>query len=143
MCTALNEFVNCMKLVNPTRCKSDPFYRNSARQPDWEHRRAFVLAEALVSLLAGILFLLSMAVIFVTSSVSFASLGSYINTDRPSRNALDHMPRNIRRAKLLTPFTPALLVFNYDATVNPGTNLTYRYDTNAAGAIRVDVAAQT
>ncbi len=91
---------------------------------------AFTLPELMVAVLAGSLFLLSMIAVFMTSSLSFCRMGDYINMDRSSRNALDQMSRSIRQSKLLTSYAPSLLVFNYDS--GGITNLTYRYDTNAA-----------
>ncbi len=84
---------------------------------------AFTLPELMVAVLAGSLFLLSMIAVFMTSSLSFCRMGD-------SRNALDQMSRSIRQSKLLTSYAPSLLVFNYDS--GGVTNLTYRYDTNAA-----------
>jgi Tfp pilus assembly protein PilW len=90
--------------------------------------RAFVLAEALIAVLAGILFLLSAAVIFLTSTVSFAKMGSYITLDSADRNALDQMTRQIREARSLATYSSSVLTFNYDDASTPLTNLTYRYD---------------
>ncbi len=113
-----------MKFATPLRWTIS----HSRRSSTWERQHAFVLAEVMVAMLAGILFLLSMSVVFLTSSVSFANMGNYINMDHSSRNALDQMSRQIRQAKLLTWYSSTLLVFNYDAAISPVTNLTYRYD---------------
>src|ERR1041384_2171166 len=89
----------------------------------------WMLAEAMVAVLTGVLLLLSMTVVFVSSTISFAAMATSLNLERTSRNALDHMTLNIRQAKQLTSFNSALLVFNYDSAGL--TNLTYRYDPNA------------
>src|SRR6266851_8697331 len=78
----------------------------------------WVLTETMFAIGIGITFLVALMGIFVSSSMSFAGVGNYINMDRRSRNALDQMTRNIRSAKVLTSFDTAALVFNYDA---PGT----------------------
>ena len=83
----------------------------------------------MVAIGVGITFLVALMQIFVTSSVSFAGVGNYINMDRRSRNALDQMTKNIRNAKALTSFDPAALVFNYDSAGT--TNLAYRYDASS------------
>ena len=91
----------------------------------------WALTEAMFAIGIGISFLVALMGIFVSSSISFAGVGNYINMDRRSRNALDQMTRNIRSAKVLTSFDMAALVFKYDA---PGTtNLAYRY--NAASRV--------
>lgn len=95
-------------------------------------QHGWFLAETLVSLAVGITFLLAVIGVFVNSSLSFAELGNYINMDRKSRNALDHMTANIRNAKLLVGYDPAVLTFKYDAAGT--TNLTYRYD-SATGLV--------
>ena len=87
------------------------------------------LPEMMVAVGVGLTFLVALVVIFVTCSISFAEVGNYINMDRHSRNALDHMTRNIRSAKLLTSFDPAVLVFNYDSA--GATNLAYRYNSSS------------
>src|SRR5437879_4847776 len=92
----------------------------------------WVMTETMFAIGIGITFLVALMGIFVSSSVSFAGVGNYINMDRRSRNALDQMTRNIRNSKLLTSFDPAALVFNYDAAAT--TNLAYRYNA-AAGMV--------
>ena len=107
--------------------------RNIDRSPGTEVRSGgWVLTETMFAIGIGITFLVALMGIFVSSSLSFAGVGNYINMDRRSRNALDQMTRNIRSAKLLTSFDPAALVFNYDAAAT--TNLAYRYNA-AAGMV--------
>lgn len=89
----------------------------------------WVLTEAMFAIGIGIMFLVALMGIFISSSISFAGVGNYINMDRRSRNALDQMTRNIRSAKVLTSFDPAALVFNYDSVGT--TNLAYRYNASA------------
>src|SRR5229473_6165417 len=89
----------------------------------------WVLTETMFAIGIGITFLVALMGIFVTSSLSFAGVGNYINMDRRSRNALDQMTLNIRNAKVLTTFDPAALVFNYDSAGT--TNLAYRYNASS------------
>jgi Tfp pilus assembly protein PilW len=91
--------------------------------------RAFTLPEMMVAVLAGTLILLSITVVFMTSTASFVSMGNYINIDRSSRNALDQMTRNIRKSNQLTSFSSSVITFLYDAS--GVTNLTYRFDSGA------------
>src|SRR5947199_2967101 len=89
----------------------------------------WVMTETMFAIGIGITFLVALMGIFVTSSISFAGVGNYINMDRRSRNALDQMTRNIRSANVLTSFDTAALVFKYDASGT--TNLAYRYHTSS------------
>ena len=86
--------------------------------------RAMTLVEMLVTVGVGSMVLLGIVMIFMTSSRSFAALSNYVTLDQSSRNALDQMSRDIRKAKNLVSFAPNELVFNYAGT----TNLTYFYD---------------
>jgi Tfp pilus assembly protein PilW len=92
----------------------------------------FTVAEVMVSATIGLLFVVGIVLVFTTSSLGFARMGDYLNMDRSSRNALDQMTRNIRRAKLLTSFDSANLVFSYDSATAATTNLAYRYNSSAA-----------
>jgi hypothetical protein len=89
----------------------------------------WMLTESVMAIGIGISFMVAVMGIFVSSSISFAEVGNYINMDRKSRNALDKMTSNIRNSSTLTSFDPALLVFNYDSAGT--TNLTYRYDSSS------------
>ena len=89
----------------------------------------WVLTETMFAIGIGISFLVALMGIFVSSSISFAGVGNYINMDRRSRNALDRMSLNIRKAKVLTTFDPAALVLNYDSAGT--TNLAYRYNASS------------
>src|SRR5258707_788388 len=80
-----------------------------------QQRGGWMLAESMIAIAIGITFLVAVTGIFISSSVSFVEVGNYINMDRQSRNALDRMTCNIRNAKTLTSFDPAVLIFNYDS----------------------------
>jgi prepilin-type N-terminal cleavage/methylation domain-containing protein len=90
----------------------------------------FTVTEMMVSAAIGCIFAAALAVIFMTSTLSFARMGDYIKMDRSSRNALDQMTRNIRRAKLLTFFNSSSVAFKYDDAGT--TNLAYRYNSDGA-----------
>ena len=111
------------------------------RAPKNRTKGGWALAEGMVALTVGITFLVSLTVIFVNCSMSFAEVGNYVNMDRNSRNALDRMTRNIRSAKSLTSFDPAALVFNYDTAGT--TNLAYRYDASTGYVIEEWTVAGT
>jgi len=111
-----------------------PTWRRCARTA-----RGMTLAEMLISVGIGSMILLVMGVVFVSSLFSFAELGNYISMDQTSRNALDRMTMYIRRAKDLTSYDPALLVFNYDGA---GTMLTYRYD-GSSGVLTEEWSTKT
>ena len=79
---------------------------------------AMTLVELMVAIAVGSLVLLVVAMVFGNGLRSFAMMGNYVNMDRDSRNALDRMTRDIRRAGSLTSFTPERLVFTKYATSN-------------------------
>src|SRR5213080_1990785 len=89
-------------------------------------RRAcgMTLAEMIVGVGMGSLVFMVMAIVFATSSFSFAAIGNYMAMDRASRNALDQMSREIRNSADLTNFTSSRLIFKYAGS----TNLIYNYD---------------
>jgi hypothetical protein len=89
---------------------------------------AMTLVEMIVAVGVGSLVLLSMGMIFATSSRSFVFMGSFMNLDRTNRYAMDVMSRDIRRSKDLISFATNQLVFSYDGK---NTNLTYIYDSSA------------
>src|SRR5437867_11935092 len=89
--------------------------------------RGMTAPELLVAIGVGSLVLMIMAVVFTSSSVSFANMGNYINMDRCSRAALDRMTTKIRQAKNLTYYDSGKVVFDYDGA---GTTLTYAYDSS-------------
>ena len=67
--------------------------------------------EMVVSVGVGSLILMVMAVVFMSSARSFAALGHYVSMDRNSRNAMDRMTREIRRAGDLIEFSSTHLKF--------------------------------
>jgi len=89
--------------------------------------QGMTLIEMMVSACVGILALLGITIIFMTSTRSFAAMGNYLIMDRTSRNALDVMSRNVRNAKNLTSFGTSQLVFNYAGA----TNLVYNWDSSS------------
>ena len=90
-------------------------------------RRAMTLIELLVAIGVGSLLLMIIMVVFASSGRSFAAMGNYVDLDRASRNALDRMSRDIRRAKNLISYSTNQLVFNFAGT----TNLIYEFDPDA------------
>ena len=91
----------------------------------WQVRGA-TLPEVMVSAAIGFVIIAGLTVIFLASTIAFAAMGSYINMDRSSRNALDRMTLKIRNSWRLVSYNPTRMVFAYDAA---GTiNLAYQYD---------------
>jgi len=88
--------------------------------------QAMTLVEMMVAVGVGSMVLMSMAVIFATSSRSFAAIGNYVGMDRASRNALDQMSRDIRRSRDLISFSNTKLEFNYLGA----TNLVYNWNSS-------------
>ena len=91
---------------------------------DLRHACAMTLPEMISGVGVGLLVLMGMAMVFASSSFSFAAIGNYMVMDRASRNALDQMSRDIRNSADLTNFTSSKLIFNYSGS----TNLVYNYD---------------
>ena len=98
------------------------------RRPSKASQSGWVLAEGMVAVSVGLMLLVAVVGIFVDCSISFAAISNYVSMDSKSRNALDHMTSNIRRAKALTSYDPAALIFNYDTAGT--TNLAYRYNSS-------------
>jgi len=90
---------------------------------------AMTLPEMMVAVAVGSLLLMAVATVFGNSIKSFALMGNYVNMDRDSRNALDRMTREIRRAGSLTSFASDRLVFTKYAATN--FSLVYQWDANA------------
>ena len=111
------------------RINNNPCKIGDGRRALGVRRGGWALTETMFAIAVGITFLVALMGIFVSSSLSFAGVGNYINMDRRSRNALDQMTRRIRSAKVLTSFNSATLVFNYDAAGT--TNLAYRYNASS------------
>src|SRR5437899_8198234 len=98
------------------------------------HRRAFTLPEMMVAIGVGALLLAAMMAIFITSARSFTALGNYANMNANSRNALDHMTREIRRAgrtlsECTSTTTEAQLKFLKFGTTD--TYVVYHWDTDS------------
>ncbi len=79
----------------------------------------------IVGLGVGILVLLGVVLIFMTSNRSFVAMGNYLVMDQASRSALSQMTRDIRKSKNLVSYSTNQLVLDYDGA---GTQLTYRWD---------------
>src|SRR6266496_749982 len=90
--------------------------------------RAMTLMEMVVGIAVCSLVLSSVMVIFLTSSRSFEILGDYVLMDRSSRNAMDHMTREIRKSYDVLSFTTNVLKLKYDSAGT--TNLVYQWSTN-------------
>jgi len=73
--------------------------------------RGIALPEMMVAVAVGSLVLMVMAIVFMNSARSFAAMGNYVSMDAHSRNALDHMTREIRQAGDLVEFSPTHLKF--------------------------------
>jgi Tfp pilus assembly protein PilW len=83
----------------------------------------------MVAIAVGSLMLMVVATVFGNSIKSFALMGNYVNMDRDSRNALDRMTRELRRAGSLTSFASDRLVFTKYAATN--VSLIYQWDASA------------
>jgi hypothetical protein len=102
------------------------------------------LAELMVAAGVGALVLAGMMIIFTTSARSFLSMSNYAGMNANSRNALDHLTREIRRAGVLTAFssspTSAQLQF-----LKYGTNsyLIYQWDSDSRQFTEVKTESST
>jgi len=84
------------------------------------------IMELMVAIAVGSLILMVVAMVFANGIRSFAMMGSYVSMDRDSRNALDRMSREIRRAGSLASFAPDCLVFTKYGM--PSFKLVYQWD---------------
>jgi len=80
--------------------------------------QGMTLVELMVAIAVGSLILMTVATAFGNSIRSFAVMGNYVSMDRDSRNALDRMTREIRRAGSLISFAPDRLVFTKYGVAN-------------------------
>ena len=87
------------------------------------------LVEMMVAVAIGSLVLMFMSVVFAGSAHCFVATGNYVSMNSSSRNALDRMTREIRRAGNLTGFTPTRLQFTQFGTTNA--ILVYEWDSNS------------
>jgi prepilin-type N-terminal cleavage/methylation domain-containing protein len=85
------------------------------------------LVEMMVAIAVGSLVLMFMSVVFAGSAKCFVATGNYVSMNCSSRNALDRMTREIRRAGDLTGFTTNRLQF----TTFGSTNAILVYEWNA------------
>lgn len=106
-----------------------PFLKTNPGHAKARQNGGWFLAETMVAIGIGIVFLVALIAIFVVCSVNFVGVGNYVNMDRRSRNAVDRMTCYIRSAKQLSAFDQTDLVFKYDSAGN--TNLAYRYNSSS------------
>jgi prepilin-type N-terminal cleavage/methylation domain-containing protein len=93
----------------------------------------FTLTELMVAAGVGSLVLTALTMIFVTSARSFATLGNYTSMNICSRNALDHLTREIRRAGALTDFSSTPTAARLQFQKSPATNsfVIYQWDADS------------
>jgi type II secretory pathway pseudopilin PulG len=97
---------------------------HTALRPAKRRADGTTLPELMLAVGVASLVLTVVAMVSVNSSRNFAALGNYISLGQASRNGLDQMTRDIRRATNLVSFATNRLVFNWAGP----TNLTYAYD---------------
>jgi hypothetical protein len=90
--------------------------------------RAMTLLEMVVSVGIGFLILTVVAMVFMSSARSFATMSNYVEMDSNSRNALDHLTREIRQAGDLVEFSPTHLKLSVEGQ----TNVFVGFDWNSA-----------
>ena len=73
--------------------------------------RGLTLPEMMVAIAVGMLILMVMALVFMSSARGFAAIGNYVDMDANSRNALDQMTLAIRQAGGLSEFSSTHLKF--------------------------------
>ena len=95
--------------------------------------RAFTLPEFLIGMGVGMLVLLATSGIVLFSAKSFASISNNVDLDAHSRDALDHLTRDVRQVNRLVSNTTTNLVFE-DAD---GSSLEYVYSPRAGTLSRV------
>jgi Tfp pilus assembly protein PilW len=78
-------------------------FPSSLRRSGGKSRSGFSLVELMVAVVAGLL--VALAVVLVCAFVlrSFIAMGNYAELDRNSRNALDHISRNVRASLAVDP----------------------------------------
>lgn len=89
-------------------------------------RLAFTLVEMMITVGIGSLVFAGLASLMFYTSRSFAAMSNYVDLDRQSRNALDHMTQKVRSASTLNSFSTNSISFRYN-----GQTLTYAYSPNA------------
>src|SRR5262245_45881602 len=93
---------------------------------DGRGRLAMTIVELMIAIAVGSLVLMVVAMVFSNSIRSFAVMGNYVSMDRDSRNALDRMTREIRRAGSLKSVTADRIVLTKYAS--PSTFIVYQWD---------------
>src|SRR6266496_199491 len=73
--------------------------------------QGFTAPEFLIAAAIGALIIGTVVVLSLYSGRSFAALGNYVELDMTSRNALDHMLRELRQAKNLIGYTTNSITF--------------------------------
>lgn len=95
--------------------------------------RGFTLTEFLVALAVGMLVLVATGSLLLFCGKSFASISNYADLDARSRDALDHLTRDVRQVNRLTSQSSTSLVFeDFD-----GAALEYVYSPSAKTLTRV------
>ncbi len=94
---------------------------------------AFTLPEVLVASGLALVVVLSLVLLSIFASRSFAALANYMDLDQASRLALDKMSREIRQAQHLTDYSASSLTFQ-DRNGNP---LQFVYDSQARTLSRI------
>jgi prepilin-type N-terminal cleavage/methylation domain-containing protein len=124
-----HRFGGVMPARSPGRTASAvyPPLLGHSTNPSTRHTSGMTLPEMMVAVAVGFLVLMVVNMIFSGSTLCFASMGNYMIMDRASRNALDHMTKDIRNSADLTQFSSSNLVFTYTS----GTNLIYTYNSSA------------
>ena len=87
-----------------------------------QQRLAFTLVEMMITVGIGSLVFAGLASLMFYTSRSFAAMSNYVDLDRQSRNALDHMTQKVRSASYLNSFSSNSVSFSYQ-----GQNLSYTY----------------
>jgi prepilin-type N-terminal cleavage/methylation domain-containing protein len=100
-------------------------------------RRGFTLVELLVAIALGSLALVTTMSLSLYSLRSFAALTNYVDLDNLSRNALDHMTREIRQAdRVLAGSDGQTLRLWVTPFGGGGHEVIYRYDAQSQDVTR-------
>ncbi len=103
--------------------------------------RGMTLTEMMVAIAVGSLVMMFMSVVFAGSARCFVATGNYVSMNCGSRNALDRMTREIRRAGDLTAYATNRLQFTTFGTTN--VLLVYEWDANAHQLTEWQTGSQT
>jgi hypothetical protein len=83
----------------------------------------------MVAVAVGMIILTVIALVAMTSARSFAAMGNYVDMDASSRNAIDHMTLEMRRAGNLVEYSPTHLTFTTVGSTN--SFLVYSWDSTS------------